>query len=312
MSRPSKAGVWKAIKKYRLLVAGLAVIVLFLTAWQLLDALSEVEDQTAKEKFSAFISVIFNLGSSIIAFVVVALLFSDEDKEAQAQTIQDLVSEELGKSDTRQSQNLRKALTEIVGRSNNLESVNWKILIDGAAEIDFVVQGWDGWFERGEISSPLRDFFERGGVFRLYIYKSSTAENSYCLEEMAKRLDRAPALVVAEIQKTHRNLHDIHAQIENCRGRIEVFETTDLIWYFAARFRDKQLDVNVGPREAIVFSVYSHTGQRPWRLPAVTVYPDAQSGNISQWFDKEISHLSSTAKSNSNLKKISNNEQEGK
>jgi hypothetical protein len=268
--------VWETIRKYRYLLGGVTVAVLLLASWLLTFLLARSDlAPDLKTASLAVVALLINSASTVIVFIVVSVLFAREDAAKSA----DL---------------LRKAISEAQDRPTDLSKVRWVELIDSAREIDFVVQGWNGWAEHPDIFKALTGFFERGGTFRLYVCNHESDAAGSNRSAMEKRLRRTPAQIVEEIKGTSHS-------INNCRelavaegrngGKLEVFESNELNWYFAVLFKQKAIFGQLRSADVLVMSIYSHTpGMRPWAMPAIQIHPD-QHPHLEQWFQKELEHL---------------------
>lgn len=265
------------IKKYRLLLALVIAPVLIVLYWVGVYSLSGDVDgvsSPSREAWLSTLAVLVNLASMIIGFVVIAALFEKENAEVQANE-------------------LRRIVSEVTNTPSELDKIPWANLIENASEIDFVVQGWNGWAERSEIADALTRFFEQGGHFRLYVCHPDASEGSIARALMELRIGRTPEEVRVEINGTFRTINEAFQLGRNPKGiepTFEQFQTSQVNWYFAASFINKKSAATTTTRDVIVFSIYSHTpGRRPWSMPAIMIYPDQP---IKDWFKNELKHLS--------------------
>lgn len=137
-----------AINKYRNLLAVTVVPLLLLASWvgiYFIVGNTDIANNTKAASIAA-VSLLANLASTVFAFLIVSLLFRKEDAVEQQSVLRRIISEE-------------------IGRPNFLSQVPWGDLIENASEIDFIVQGWDGWANQQNTSRALASFFERGGHF---------------------------------------------------------------------------------------------------------------------------------------------------
>ena len=272
------------IRKYRLLLAIVGSLALFFVSWTLTYNNAGNLDQTGQPDLAAnwraaWLSVaaafLINLTSTGIAFAFVLFLFNKEDEEIHGEA-------------------LKSIIYDAMNVPLNLEQVPWTDLIDNASQIDFVVQGWNGWADNAGISKALTRFFDRGGRFCLYVCSPDAKEASIPLSLMEQRIGRTPGEVSYEINETFHSINEARESVEESRrasSSIEHFQTSHINWYFAAGFKSKKTTQSGKSRDTIVFSIYSHTPNRkPWYMPALVTYPDRYPG-LLEWFDKELNHL---------------------
>src|SRR5689334_614864 len=121
------AGMWHLISTYRNRLAILTAGVLFLLTWILTYFLSVSSiDANFKAAWIAVVAALVNLGSTAAVFVVASVLFRRED-------------------DAKLTDVIRQIILKTQDRPTDLSQVRFPDLIDSAKEIDFVVQGWNGW-----------------------------------------------------------------------------------------------------------------------------------------------------------------------
>jgi len=272
-----------AIRKYRLSLAIVGSLFLLLSSWILAYNFSSSLNQAGQPDLVAnsraawlsVVAVFINLASTIIAFAFASFMFSKEDEEIHGDT-------------------LKSIIFDAMNVPLDLEQVPWTDLIDNASQIDFVVQGWNGWAEKPEISRALTRFFDQGGNFRLYVCSADAKEGSIPRSLMEQRIGRTPGEVMYEINGTFRTISEARGELDPSRhaaSSLEQFQTSYVNWYFAAAFKPKKTAETGKSRDTIVFSIYSHTpGRKPWHMPALVTYPDRYPG-LLEWFDKELSHL---------------------
>ena len=248
----------------------LGVITLYITA--LYPELDSLLKTVLLSGSSAFIGI----SSAFIGFYLFSIFLLDKPNSASPDIAADV----------------SQILANYIDNKSILKDCQFGNLIGNASEIDFVVQGWDRWTERDNIYDSLKNFFSRGGEFRLYITDPDKNEASYSRSMMEKRLNRTPHLVEKEINGTFESLKDIIDGHAIDAGLIKCFKTTALNWYFAARFIGRTNSSGHKHRDVIVFSIYSHTQFTPWHLPSILVYPDDHTDlNLEGWFDKELKHI---------------------
>ena len=178
-----------------------------------------------------------------------------------------------------------KAAIDALHGAKTLDQLNWAALIGNASTIDFVVQGWDGWMEKYD--ADLQRFFSRGGKFSLFVYDHESERAAPYRGYMGDRLGKAPHDVNQEIKGTITKLRELREEltaVTGTPGSVEIIRMVRLNWYFAARFR------GTGPDDVVVFSVYSHTKQNPYKMPAVTIQLDTNAP-LQKWFEAELQHL---------------------
>lgn len=288
MQEPSQKKLVNVIRKYRLWLAisgsVILMVVTSILAYNFSGDSSQGGQPDAAAKWRAVwltaVAILINLLSTIIAFAFASMVFSKEDEEMHGDK-------------------LRSIISEAMNVPVDLGQVPWTELIENAAQIDFVVQGWNGWAANAEISKALTRFFDQGGKFRLYVCSADAREGSIPLSLMEQRIGKTPGDVVYEINNTFVTINEAREQIEESRraaSSLEQFQTSHVNWYFAAAFKPKKTAQAGKSRDTIVFSIYSHTsGRRPWDMPALVAYPDRHPG-LSEWFDKELNHLRAGAR----------------
>jgi hypothetical protein len=127
----------------------------------------------------------------------------------------------------------------------------------------------------------------------MYVCNPVSDGGSHARALLEQRLNRTPGEIVTEIKGTFRRISEIREGVPAVdRGPpIELFETDNLNWYFAALFTGKSLFGGNRVRDVLVLSVYAHTRRRSWDMPAQMVYPDTQSRDFREWFKKELQYL---------------------
>lgn len=174
-----------------------------------------------------------------------------------------------------------------------LQDIKWKILIKQAQQIDFLVQGWDGWMTHHY--TELKEFFNNGGEFNLFVVNEEGEEAEYIRKLMEKRLEKTGTLVEAEIKNTITNIQDIFSEADiKANGKmLNVFRLNEINWYFAAQFKSKI----AGNRDALVLSLYSHHKYPIKLTPAIILYRDS-APNAFNWFDVELEKLKKSTTNN--------------
>src|SRR5450631_539134 len=152
--KPAK--MWQLVSRYRNRLAIVTAAILVLLTWIITYFLSASSiDLNMKAAWIAVVAALVNLASTTAVFVVASVLFEREN-------------------DAKLGDAIRQIILETQDRPVDLSQVRFPDLIDGAKEIDFVVQGWNGWAAQQPIAKSLIRFFERGGVFRLYVCNPDT------------------------------------------------------------------------------------------------------------------------------------------
>jgi len=250
-------------------------------------------------------AVLANLTSSLIVFAVgSSLLRDDQEDDQKAFANTEIVTpleasfteivRPLEASFTGKLAELESAIRDLQG-ATTLEQIDWAGLIAGASEIDFVVQGWDRWFDKHDVF--LRSFLEGGGKFRLFVYDPISDKTNQARALMAERLGKTPHEIVSEIRGTTATLTGIRDDLppnKRTTENIEIVLMTQVNLYFAARFIGKPTSSSSKKRDAIVFSIYSHTKTRVNSMPAITIFPDMYP-SMGTWFDAELAYLRRTA-----------------
>ena len=162
-----------------------------------------------------------------------------------------------------------------------LDHVNWKSLIKQSNEINFVVQGWDGWME--EHSSQLEDFARSEGKFNLFVINPQSQPAEFVRELMVKRLDKTINAVEVEITNTVSKIQNIFRRAKSPTPNLRVTFLNDINWYFAAQFKSK----TSSSKDALVISVYSHHQYTTKDTPAVIFYRDS-APKVFDWFEEEL------------------------
>jgi hypothetical protein len=177
-------------------------------------------------------------------------------------------------------------LTSQIKPPTVLRDIKWKSLIKNADEINFLVQGWDGWMETQ--ATELRDFFSRGGKFSLLVVNDQGNDAEYVRKLMERRLDKTKALVEAEITNTISNITDkFNEGGDSSSNRIlEVFCLNEINWYFAAQFKSKGTE----SRDVLVLSLYSHHKYSLNETPAIVLFRDSAQ-SVFKWFESELEKL---------------------
>ena len=167
-----------------------------------------------------------------------------------------------------------------------LKDINWKSLIKQADEIDFLVQGWDGWMDHH--STELEDFFGRSGKFRLFVINDQGKDAGYVRKLMEKRLDKTETLVEAEIVNTISKIKDRFNEANDPTSKkvLEVFCLNEINWYFAAQFKSH----DSGSRDVLVLSFYSHHKYLLKETTAIRLFRDS-APDVFTWFDAELTKL---------------------
>jgi hypothetical protein len=239
-------------------------------------------------------SVLANLASSLIVFVVGWSLLRNDSEGERKKFANETIIKPLKESFTERLGELQSAIRDLQG-ATTLEQIDWAGLIAGASEIDFVVQGWDRWFDIHDVS--LREFLEGGGKFRLFVYDPISDKMNQARALMAERLGKTPHEIVSEIRGTTTALNGIRDDLpQNKRtpDNIEIVLMTQVNLYFAARFIGKPTSPSSKNRDAIVFSIYSHTKTRVNSMPAITIFPDMYP-SMGTWFEAELAYLRRTS-----------------
>jgi hypothetical protein len=287
-------------RKWRLITS--IAVGLLLTAIAVLLFLSGGVDKGWK---LLVFSVLVNLLSSLIVFTVASGLIDIDSEDERRIFAEETILKPLATSMATMAQThsrqdlsilnpkfdeLQAAIRDVQG-ATTLEQINWAALIAGASEIDFVVQGWDGWIEAN--ASYLRSFMDRGGKFRLFVYDPISEKTNQARALMAERLGKTPHEVVSEIRGTISNIQSIRDELplnKRTSDNLEIILMTQLNWYFAARFIGKLMTSSSKNRDAIVFSIYSHKKHRVYNMPAITIFPETHP-SMASWFDAELAHL---------------------
>jgi hypothetical protein len=238
-------------------------------------------------------AVLSNLTSSLIVFGVGSSLLGKESEHDPKELAKSHIVEPLKQSLDGMAgtlEELQSSLRELQG-ATTLGQIDWPGLIAGASEIDFVVQGWDRWIEAH--ASSIRSFLDRGGKFRLFVYDPTSNKSNQARALMADRLGKTPHEIESEIRGTTDTIKMIQDELPPAKRatvRLEVFLVTKINWYFAARFVGRQTSDSAKNRDAIVFSIYSHTKHRVNDMPAITLFPEMHPP-MNTWFEKELDHL---------------------
>lgn len=282
------------IKRYRRLLALSIAAILIGLSWSGVYYFSAGADSAQKylNLWLIVAGVLTNLASTVIAFWAASLLFSKEDEQSQAELIRSAVAEAFNRTESLQSI-VRTAVDQAVSNPQTMRQVRWDELIENAAEIDFVVQAWNGWAEQPQIRRALKQFFERGGHFRLHVYDPKTPAASKARAYLEARLNRAPSAIVGEIDGTSSGIEDAFhsATASSAVSTFTTYPMDRLNWYFATLFKGKELPGGGRARNVLVVSIYSHTPRSsPWAMPAIVIYPDLHD-NLLQWFEGELEHL---------------------
>jgi hypothetical protein len=179
-------------------------------------------------------------------------------------------------------------LTSQIEPPTVLRDIKWKSLIKHADEINFLVQGWDGWIETQ--ATELRDFFSRGGKFSLLVVNDQGNDAEYVRKLMERRLDKTKALVEAEITNTISNITDkFNEGGDSSSGKLlEVFCLNEINWYFAAQFKSQGTE----SRDVLVLSLYSHHKYSLNETPAIVLFRDSAQ-SVFKWFESELEKLKS-------------------
>jgi hypothetical protein len=267
---------WQSITKYRNWLGLLAAVLCLVLSWILTYFLLKSGlEQNIKNASLAVIATLVNLASTAAVFVVASVLFQRED-------------------DAKLEDTFRHIILETQERPVDLSQVRFEDLIDRAEEIDFVVQGWNGWAAQRPTARALTNFFERGGRFRLYLCHPDSPQAVPNRGAMERRLGRNPGQIAEEIRGTVQTIDDIFQSIKSKypnRGKLDIYLSNELNWYFAAYFRAAKSVNQVRGLNMLVLSVYSHTpGTPPWQMPAFQVYLD-QHPRMQEWFETEMKHL---------------------
>jgi hypothetical protein len=177
-------------------------------------------------------------------------------------------------------------LTSQIKPPTVLKDINWKSLIKQADEIDFLVQGWDGWMEHH--STELEDFFRRNGKFHLIVVNAEGEEAGYVRKLMERRLEKTASQVEAEITTTISNIYDIYKEVTEPSPTkvLEVFCLNEVNWYFAAQFKSHDSE----NRDVLVLSLYSHHRYLLKETPAIVLFRDSAQ-SVFKWFDAELKNL---------------------
>ncbi len=186
------------------------------------------------------------------------------------------------------------ALHEASSRPSTLADVDWESLIQDAEEIDFVVQGWNGWMEQREINDELVRFFARGGIFNLYVYDDQHEDALHVRKLLEGRISRTPDEVKEELVGTRRGLLGAHGPTTNSNSQVNIYKLKTVNWYFAFRFKTRSDPRSGKSRDGIIFSIYSHTPTKPWKMPATLIAP-AEFKELVEWFDAELAFLRKNA-----------------
>lgn len=167
-----------------------------------------------------------------------------------------------------------------------IKDINWKHLIKQADQIDFLVQGWDGWMDHHY--TELKDFFERKGKFNLFVVNADGEGAKYVRQLMETRLGKSTSLVEAEIAGTIDNIHKIFDEADDpdSKKSLEVFCLNEINWYFAAQFKS----VGTDRRDVLVLSLYSHHRYPIKETPAIVLFRDT-APDVFKWFDAELKYL---------------------
>lgn len=299
----AKLDIFKLVKRYRVLLGILTLVIVALGAWYFsslpqstpttgVATAAQPPQQTSSTNL-LISSVLAGLATSLIGFLAVSWLFSKEDQslneELELKKNQKLARTVLHEASAELDLKIHNAVLESFGTASMLSEVPWARLIEGADEIDFIVQGWDGWFETPEIAEALLGFFERNGKLRLYLYDADSIESQRVRQDMAKRIGRLPERVEHEIKETYERAVELRDRAGS--GSVELHSSVETIWYFGALFKGRQRFGKEKQRDIVLFSIYAHTSRRPMDMPAILIYPDMQQNDFREWFKKELDYL---------------------
>lgn len=174
-----------------------------------------------------------------------------------------------------------------------LKDINWRRLITRSDQIDFLVQGWDGWMV--DHSEQLEEFFKKGGEFNLFVINGEDPDSEYIRELMQKRLNKTKQQVEVEIQNTIMYIKSAFdtatADDSFPEKKLDIFKINQINWYFAAQFKSKD---SMGS-DALVLSFYSHYQYYLKDTPAIVLYRDSAE-NVFKWFEIELRKLKEQSK----------------
>jgi hypothetical protein len=179
-----------------------------------------------------------------------------------------------------------------------LDDVDWKNLIEGSSEIDFFVQGWDGWVTRNQ--SSLETFFRNAGKFRLYVQHPTSTSAAPARQAMGLRLGNLPPdKMVAEIQNTVAQLRELISEVvesqtprQQVGDSLQVWYMNRLNWYFGAKFTGPSKAGQPAARKVLIISPYAHKKSTIRNAPALMISLDAYP-KINLWIESELRHLQS-------------------
>ncbi|MGB3227090.1 MAG: hypothetical protein WBB02_03875 [Saprospiraceae bacterium] len=173
-----------------------------------------------------------------------------------------------------------------------LGDINWEKLIDQSKEIDFLVQGWDGWIKTYD--RKLETFFSNEGVFNLFLIDHMSKEKSAetIRNLMATRLSKSDNDVISEINNTIQELQEIldrnNRNPATGKGQLTIVPIKEVNWYFGARF----VSSNSYETDYLVLSLYSHKKFSLKETPAILLNKQS-APKAFEWFDSELKYLKS-------------------
>jgi hypothetical protein len=226
--------------------------------------------------YLALFGVSVNISSGLLAFVVGSLLLKKDRERDQQSLLQNSV--------------VQPIINYLSIRSNSyyIGTIPWKDLIDHSIQIDFVVQGWDGWFDNH--SRELKEFFTRGGTFRLFVYHPTADETSISRAQMASRTNKSPGSTEEEIKQSVKNLKDISDNVAGNAHKVQVFYMKTQNWYFLAKLTGLKLADGSAYGDVAVLSPYSHKKHAVNNVPAHLVSL-ASAPEANEWITEEIKFL---------------------
>lgn len=172
------------------------------------------------------------------------------------------------------------------GKVHTVETTPWAELINGATKIDFVVQGWNSWFNKVEVTAPLQAFFQKKGKLNLYVYHYDEAASINSLFDTWKM--RVDGKNVAH--EMGGSISGAFHRLENSPGsksdqlKVRLLKTVN--WYCAIRFTP-------GP---LLISPYAHFHRGTASAP-VFLFNLEENAAFKQWWKDELKFLEDSEKS---------------